>query len=718
MFDYLRKALGLINVEEKNDLITITGFNAPLVSRDIQKIWKTSKVAGWIFKEVTASKIVFHSFFAIEVQYILQTLYDNDKTYSDRRGLGKIIDLLKKNTWLRNVDAPFEDIIDLNQLKYVKKSPLPEQRNWLNYYNSAKPRYGLRGALLAAAPGAGKTLCGIMTMLCRKKDYVIVIAPKKATRDVWERTITTELTTPQDVWVAEYDKPYVKGTKWIVAHYERLDEVLALVKEHRLPNVGIILDESHNLNQKTKESIRTQTFIDLCIESKSEDIVWASGTAMTAMGTEAIPLFRSLIPGFNDTVELAMRKIWGKTATKANDILANRLGIVSFSVPKSRFMDTKPIEATVKIQIKNGAHYTLDNIQRIMMDFIKERFEFYTKNKATYQRIYDDALHYFEKTLRTPAEKEDFKKYNEYVQMFIKQGFQAEWMSPYSKYCNDYELKRIIPAIPDAMRKPFKDARSVIKYVDLKIKGECLGRVLGKERTQCHVELAEAIPFGTYIDNAKKKTLIFTDFVPALEATAAICRKLGYQPIVVYGDTNKDLVEMVARLRNSEEANPGVATYRSLAEAVPLIEANCGLMINKPFRFFHYEQAVSRMHRIGQTDEVYIYNFVLDTGNLPNISTRSEDIMAWSKTQVDQLMGLDRYGSTIDVTEIAESVGLEAFADDMYYKALFSYSEQTDHRFLSASMEAWLDDMESQELVCDDVPVSVEIPRSNKALDW
>lgn len=707
MFDYLRRALGFINVEEKNDVITITGFNAPLATRDILKVWKTSKVAGYLFREVTQNKISFNSFFAIEVEYIFKQLLDHDKTWTDRRGIGKILELLRKNTWMRNLDAQYEDIIDLSQLKLVKKSPLPEQRNWLNYYNTAVPRYSLRGALLSAAPGAGKTLCSIMTMLCRKKDFVIVIAPKKATRDVWERTITTELTTEQDVWVAEYGQPYRKGTKWIVAHYEKLDEIVKLVKEHRLPNVGIILDESHNLNQKTKESARTGLFVELCQVSGAQDIVWASGTALTAMGTEAVPLFRTLIPGFTADVELAMRKIWGKTATKANDILANRLGIVSFSVPKSKFMSTKPIEATVKVKIKNGAHYTLDNIQRIMMAFIQERFKFYTENKATYQKIYDDALAWYEKTLHSPKEKEDFKKYNDYVEMFIKQGYQAEWMGPYSQYCNDYELKRIIPVIPDHMRKPFKDARSVIKYVDLKIKGECLGRVLGKERTMCHVELAEAIPFGTYIDNAKKKTLIFTDFVPALETMALICRGLGYKPVVVYGDTNKDLVEMVKSFRASEDVNPGIATFRSLAEAVPLTEANCGLMLNKPFRFHHYEQAVSRMHRIGQEDDVYIFNFVLDTGSMPNISTRSEDIMAWSKSQVDQLMGLDRYGSTVDVEEIAEAVGLESFEE-----------KDHEHQFLSAGMEAWLDDMESQELVTEDIPMEVVMPRANKAFSW
>ncbi|AUG86560.1 putative DEAD-like helicase [Erwinia phage vB_EamM_MadMel] len=707
MFDYLRRALGFINVEEKNDIITITGFNAPLATRDILKVWKTSKIAGYLFREVTQNKISFNSFFAIEVEYILKQLYEHDKTWSDRRGLGKILELLRKNTWMRNLEEQYEDIIDLNQLKYVKKTPLPEQRNWLNYYNTVIPRYGLRGALLSAAPGAGKTLCSIMTMLCRKKDYVIVIAPKKATRDVWERTITTELTTEESVWVAEYDQPYRKGTKWIVAHYERLDEVVKMVKELRLPNVGIILDESHNLNQKTKESIRTNLFVELCQASGSQDIVWASGTALTAMGTEAVPLFRTLIPGFTNDVELAMRKIWGKTATKANDILANRLGIVSFSVPKSKFMTTKPIEMTVKIKIKNGAHYTLDNIQRIMMAFIQERFKFYTDNKPAYQKIYDDALGWYEKTLHSPKEKEDFKLYNQYVNTFVTQGFDPYSMAYMSQYCNEYELKRIIPVIPDHMRKPFKDARSVIKYVDLKIKGECLGRVLGKERTMCHVELAEAIPFGTYIDNAKKKTLIFTDFVPALETMALICRGLGYKPVVVYGDTNKDLVEMVKSFRASEDVNPGIATFRSLAEAVPLTEANCGLMLNKPFRFHHYEQAVSRMHRIGQEDEVYIFNFVLDTGAMPNISTRSEDIMAWSKSQVDALMGLDRYGSNVEVEEIAEAVGLESFEESAH-----------EHQFLSAGMEAWLDDLESQELVTEDIPMEVTMPRANKAFSW
>jgi len=708
MFDKLKSAFGLISVKEVGDLIVIAGFNSVLMQRDLLTVWQTSKVAQHIFTEVTPHRITFQKFFAIEVEYIFRTLIENEKIRSDRKTLSKIVAAMYENTWLKETKEDHANIIDLSKVASVTFKPMPEQYNWLEYYNTAKPRYGLKGGLLGADPGFGKTLAAIYTMLCREKDVIYIISPRKAIREVWEKTLRTNVRNPGPIWVADDDKPLPKNVKWLIFHYERLGEAVEIAKREKHQNVGICLDESHNLNLKTKESIRTSNFIELCKLTQSEDIIWTSGTALTAMGSEAIPLFRAIVPDFTPQVEFAMKKIWGKTATKANDILKNRLGLISFMVPKERFMTDKPIEATIKVKIPNGDRYSLDSIRNVMTAFVTERFEFYKKNKPMYQKIYDEVMAYYALHIQGDKKEEaEFQTYKGYVATFVKHGFDPYTMSDMSKFCNALELKRIIPILPDRLRNPFKDARAVIKYVDLKIKGECLGRILGRERIQCHVEMAKVINFADYINNSLKKTIVFTDFVPVLQETAAILEKAGYHPVVVYGDTTKELETMMGKFRKDPDVNPAVATYKSLAEAVPITEANTGLMLNKPFRFFQYKQAVSRMHRIGQKDPVYVFNFVLDTGEVPNISTRSEDIMAWSKQQVDELMGLDRYGSGVDDIELLDT-GMESFDG----------SGPVVHSFLSAGMETYLDVLEDGDLVVEEIPVTVVLPQVNTAMNW
>jgi len=709
MLDRVKGMLGIISVREQNGLITVTGAPARFIQFDIEKLWGTSKIAKYMFNNVKPSEFSFHSFFALEMVYMFESMINDKTKYCSRRVLARIVELIKENTWMRDLNAPWDDILDIRKTKPIVYPLKPHQVEFLNYYNHTKPRYRLKGALMAADPGAGKTLNGIAAMLAREKEYVFIIAPKKGIYDVWEKTLQTLVTGKQTTWVADTNTTCPKGTKWMIFHYERLQQAVEMAKSLGLNNVGILLDESHNLNMKSKESIRTNQFIELCKVTRSEDVIWLSGTALTAMGSEAIPLFRCLIDNFTPEAEYAMRKIWGKVGGKANDILANRLGIVSFLVPKSAFMSDKPIEATVKIKIPGGERYTLEAIGNLMTAFVKERFEFYTKNRPTYQRIYDDAMACHKRDLRTPFDHQQFKQYQANVAMFQKYGFDGQTMAEESKFCNNYELTVIIPSLPESLKAPFKDARSVIKYVDLKIKGECLGRILGKERTQCHVDMARHIPFQQYIDNAEKKTLIFTDFIPVLEETRSLCKAAGYFPVVVYGDTNNELVNIVKDYRANDDINPLIATFRSLAEAVPLTEANNGMMLNKPFRFHHYKQAMARMHRLGQTSPVYVNNFVLDTGTAPNISTRSEDIMNWSRDQVDQLMGYDRYGSTVNVPDVEIAAGTEGLDDQPPF--------DVEEGFLSAGNEALYDHMEEVGVIVLDPPTSVSPPRS-KALEW
>jgi superfamily II DNA/RNA helicase len=209
-----------------------------------------------------------------------------------------------------------------------------------------------------------------------------------------------------------------------------------------------------------------------------------------------------------------------------------------------------------------------------------------------------------------------------------------------TQFCNRYELEQIAPYLPTkAMRDAFKNARSVVKYVNLKIQGEALGRVLGTKRVACHVDMINHIGLEKLVQQSIKKTLIFTSYVEVVDRIADYFKKRDYPVLTAHGKTGELVKTTVDRFQTDFNANPLVATFKSLSTAVPLIEANTVVNINAPFRHYEYEQAISRVDRLGQDTPVEIINVHLDTDDRPNISTRSKDILEWSKEQVAILMG-------------------------------------------------------------------------------
>ena len=206
----------------------------------------------------------------------------------------------------------------------------------------------------------------------------------------------------------------------------------------------------------------------------------------------------------------------------------------------------------------------------------------------------------------------------------------------------------------------FKESKSVYKYYYLKVQGEALGRVLGKYREMCNVDMVrntndmqvsfmengkkvidDSISLFDIIDSSEKKTVIFTSYTEVVKELDTYLKENGYKPLMVYADTNKNLSDIISKFEKDEDINPLIATFDSLSTAVPLIMANSVVLMNSPFRAHEYDQSTSRVDRIGQTEIVRIYNLFLDTGTEPNISTRSDDIIRWSREQVAGIMGVD-----------------------------------------------------------------------------
>lgn len=640
MFSSLRKLIGNIHIATRGNRIAIEGLPADVYFNDVYKIWRTSKIADNMFSKATSASVTFNQFFLPDVLYTIEEVLNKPRRGSgfNYRALRKVVEEIKEQTWIKRTFEKQPDILDFSQLSQLKWALLPHQKDFLATYNDLVPKYGLNGYMLGATPGSGKTYTGIVLSVMVKADVTVAIVPKNAVDRVWAATLDEVFYEPQDVWTSLSGDVLVPGKKYYVFHYEQLDRAIEFFKKHQPKNPVVLLDESHNMNEA--DSLRTTLFVELTRDVlHSKHVLWMSGTPIKAIGNEAIPFLSTVDPLFDQDAEDRFRKIFGKSASRAVTILANRIGYLVFKVERDEVIGNDVKTFNKDVEIPNGRQYTLEVIKEDMRKFIDERMAYYATHFHQYEQQYNAGLKLHEALIRGDRTKQKaYEVYRDYIDI-IRPGFDATTMKEYAMYCNRYELKEIIPFLPPGKKEEFKNARSVVKYYDLKVRGEALGRVLGKKRAQCHVDMVPYCELEQEIDSARKKTVIFTSYVEVVDKICETLEAKGYKPLRVYGETNKDLPAIVERFKADEDVNPLVATFQSLSTAVPLIMASTAILMNSPFRVHEYEQATARVDRIGQDGPVNIVNMFLKTGTEGNISTRSNDIMEWSKAQVDAIMG-------------------------------------------------------------------------------
>lgn len=670
MFDAARRLIGSISVTEENGIINISGLPADFITADMDKQWGTSRISSNMFIKMSKSRLSFYSFFAPDFVYTLKALCSNKKAKVNRRAAAKVIEEMYLNTWLANTLVEPNSKFNYDNLKYINVPLKEHQHEFLHTFDIKTQQYGLNGYLLGAAPGSGKTLIGLALNLVDECDVTIMIVPKNSVERVWDATIDTMLTSKRRWWTSAGTAPLEAGYTHYVFHYEQLGRAIEFFSKYKsFKKPGIILDECHNFNEVRSQ--RTIDFVELCKLLNSKTIVLASGTPVKAMGTETIVMMRVLDPLFTPEVEERFRKIFGVSVGRGLDILANRLGFMSFKVDKQTVVGNTVEVLRADVSMDNGKEYTLDVIREKMRVFIEERIKYYQKNMDMFLSQYRAALAIHEKTLKTKTQLHDYETYTRYAKMFNK-GMDPKFASAESMYCNRYEKTEIIPNLPSEMKEEFRNAKSVYKYFYLKVQGEALGRILGRERTQCNIDMVrnmhtlklsngETTSLFEFIDNSEKKTILFTSFVEVVDEAAAYLSENGYQPLKVYGATNKDLASIVASFEKNKDFNPLIATFQSLSTAVPLVMANSVGMLNSPFRPHEYEQALSRIDRIGQTEVVHCLNFFLDTGKEQNISTRSSDILLLARDMVSEILGVEvsDVATMESLTEKSSQVTLE-----------------------------------------------------------
>ena len=348
------------------------------------------------------------------------------------------------------------------------------------------------------------------------------------------------------------------------------------------------------------------------------------------------------------------------------------MGLVTFKADRTDDL-AEPVVKSIPVSIPNGEEYTLEAIREVMSEFIKKQLAYYQTNMAQFTRHYNYCLDLFEKKLQTPEEREELKRYKAYVKQ-IQRQYDPVIMKEQVLFCNKYELTKIVPALPQELKNEFKNVRSIVKYYFLKVQGEALGRVFGKKRMQCNVDMVRHSKIEDIIDASIKKTLVFTSYVEVVDEVYDYLTELGYKPARVYGDTNSELASIVGKFESDPDLNPLIATFQSLSTAVPMVMANTEILMNSPFRPHEREQTIARVDRKGQDTQTYIFDVLLNTGDRPNISTRSQDIMKMAEEQVAAILGerTVHLSDHIAAESLVEYIDGETYSYEAIYKPAFA----------------------------------------------
>lgn len=692
----------------KNQII-VEGINLKLVYRDFEK-YIGSKMLYNILDKSSRWEMKFQKFYLPDMYHVVLELLNNDKfkrRIVSRSKLQKLRELFETIPLVQNIkliqNTKDEDIPSVNK-SILKNIFVPgfklfeHQDKFIDNCLFKSKLMDLRGYLLDAGPGLGKTINSIALMELLGADKIIVVCPKKAVIDVWEETINRIYSKPQ-TYNLSIDS--VKGgkvklanfsldSKFMVCHFESLDKLVASLRNIPSGRYGIVLDEAHGMN--SYKSQRSTLFRELNKIVNPYFCLWMSGTPLKALGSETMTMFETIDKLFTPEVVKSFNSVFGISGVYAATVMANRLQLVKATI-KAQGSGVEQFTYQSKVALPDAWKYTLMTIREEMKKYIRERTAFYNEFREEYIEEYFESIEEFKANLGSNFDTKMQIALDEYLAKTkeLHNGYNPT--SPVHKQyiidCNYFEDKVIIPILSNKTKKIFRKAKSVYKYVELTIIGETLGNVIGRKRTECNKAIVEAMAKSftvvneeskeTYetnlsevIRDAEAKTLIFTDYVDVLKRCNEILTEEGFHPITIFGETTTTigLSNQVKQFKENSKINPLITTFKTLSEAVPLTEANTVIFLNLPFRSGTYDQAVKRANRIGQTKDVHLYEVTLDTGGEENISTRNLDILKWSEEQVSILMG-DKKGEVEEVSKLT----IDHFLPDMITRGIPSIKD-------------------------------------------
>lgn len=662
-----------ITIEKVGRYYEIKGVSAAMADAAGRALIYSRKI-GRMFSSHQTNATRVHRFFLPDV-YLLCREAENLKPedWMDLQavaGFKKLRGLLERMPEIESIKDRLSESytgkpIDYSRhLKSLVFKPLEHQAPFLEHYLSTRDvKNTIRGSLLNAAAGTGKTYTSLALGEILGLEGVLIVSPNAAIQSVWHAAFEAGkdclFKTPKRFWSSKDPSKPTRGQNVFICHYEYLEKMFDRIRQDRLQFEYIIVDESHNF--ANIDSAQTRMMVDIVRLVNPRDTLLLSGTPIKAMSREVASVFFLLDSSYDNEAHEVFKKVHGgRNNGSAVDILRQRLGMISYIIEKKALKLAEPVYTDHHLVLSDIEDYSLGAVSEAIQKYTSERKPVLLAQSEEYR---DEFYQLVDRMFRnqTGGARVSEKQYKTYKSDVAKIIATTNYRPLYEemRVCSRFEKALIAPQPSTVDAKRLKEIKGIVKYPVMVVVGEALGRVLTRRRIDCFKSMAQLIPFEAIIETAGKKVVIFSSYVEVCEA---IYQRLApdLEPIRVYGEHTKDLTKSVKLFGDVPDLNPLIATYASLSTAVPLIMADTEVLIDLPFREFVLNQAISRVHRIGNTTGTYIHKFTIGDGYPDNIVSRGFDIISWAKSQAEDITGVK---SPLAMLDDKPGVTLESIAD-------------------------------------------------------
>jgi len=651
-----------LNYNKNKKIYTFSGnFGDRLVNR-LHKVYLGKSRTNQLFIKINSNEIVIYRFFILELHQLLKAIVAESSIQDvNLTSLNNVIKLIEDEIYTATHVELNRDHID-NLMRY---SILEHQESIFTRYQELASKFNYRGILIDAAIGSGKSYSALALAEAIDSQKIIVICPLPTLERVWVKSIAGEQSDSEMVYkqpqryYSSRDSEY-NDEKYILIHYEAMSKLSKIIPKLGKHNVTVIIDEVHNLT--SKKSKRTNQLLNIIKELDPDHVIPMSGTPIKAIVTELSIILQLVDRDFTSIIENRFLKLYKSPNWLLKEILPTRFSEHSVKVTKES-IKLQPVHTEyIPVEFKGSSKYKLSNIAVDVKDYVTRRrtelLSKYDEYVSGYNRTYNLAKQLLIDTGIKLSELTAYEKDFKSVQYYYKRN-QLMMVTDLMSRVNIFENTVIAPVLSSSDRVIFKEAKTILKYLNLKIRGEALANVVMRARIDAHKDIAKlGIKYRGIIESSTKKCLVFSNYIDVCDIANKAITKIGYKTLQVYGVHSKNLNRNVTTFIKDRKYNPLITTYKSLSTGVPLIEANVVIAIDLPFRDYTYQQAIGRVWRTGQDKKVYVYIPELLTDGEPNINTRNIDIMLYFAKEVENITG-NKMPMSVNRSELSTTLSTE-----------------------------------------------------------